>query len=289
MSAPSIAAAAKLIRSGGLVAFPTETVYGLGADALNPRAVAQIFEVKARPEFDPLIVHIADPEEISRLAETPPALRAAGAALCQKFWPGPLTIVLPKNPVVPDIVTSGLPTVALRLPDNAIALELIRQAGTPIAAPSANKFGCLSPTTAEHVRKQLPELECILDGGQTRVGIESTVIALRPDGFVILRQGIITAEELAKVLPASAQTIANAGLASPGLLPAHYSPRKPLYLNGTEPALAKNKTGYLALQKAPGGTRGRKCWRPAAICARPRLIYLARCTGWKTRRILTAL
>jgi len=240
-----IARAAELIRQGELVAFPTETVYGLGADALNPLAVAKIFELKERPSFDPLIVHIADIALVRELAQLG-ELENYFLLLSRKFWPGPLTIVLPKKNIIPDIVTAGLPTVAIRMPDNEIALELIRQSDCPIAAPSANKFGCLSPTTAGHVRKQFPALE-ILDGGPAKVGIESTVIALQADGFVILRQGIITKEELETVLPASLSPVENNGLASPGLLKAHYSPSKPLYFLGQHTA-DKSRAGLLTLR-----------------------------------------
>lgn len=173
MLTDQILEAAKLIREGELVAFPTETVYGLGADALNPYAVAKIFAAKERPTFDPLIVHIADINKVAELAfiESDYVYK-----LAEKFWPGPLSIVLPKKDIIPDIVSSGLPTVGIRMPNNPIALELIRLSGRPIAAPSANKFGRISPTTAAHVRKQLPEVKCVLDGGPTSIGIESTVI-----------------------------------------------------------------------------------------------------------------
>lgn len=225
--------AAQLIREGELVAFPTETVYGLGADALNPYAVAKIFAAKERPTFDPLIVHIADLNYISELAYTDSEFVNK---LAEAFWPGPLTMVLPRKPIIPDLVTADLPTVGIRMPNNEIALELIRQAQRPIAAPSANKFGRISPTKAEHVRKQLPDIKCILDGGQTSVGIESTVIALNADGFVILRQGIITHTELEKILPKSKfETAKETHLASPGLLNSHYSPIKPLYILGQQP------------------------------------------------------
>lgn len=146
------------------------------------------------------------------------------------FWPGPLTIVLPKNNIVPDIVTSGLPTVGIRMPRNQIALNLIAASGCPIAAPSANKFGRISPTTASHVRKQLSGIECILDGGPCEVGIESTVIALNPDGFIILREGFITSANLEIALPKSKEIKHNAPVASPGLLKSHYSPEKPLFI-----------------------------------------------------------
>jgi len=178
--------AAAFIRDGKVVAFPTETVYGLGADALNPMAVAKIFELKERPSFDPLIVHIASVDQLEALVKS---IDERVHKLAQTFWPGPLTIVLPKSSIVPDIVTSGLPTVGIRMPDNPVALELIRKAGCPVAAPSANKFGRISPTTAAHVRKQLPDVDYILDGGKTTIGIESTIISLTPAGFRILRNG----------------------------------------------------------------------------------------------------
>ncbi|NCA81059.1 MAG: threonylcarbamoyl-AMP synthase, partial [Sphingobacteriia bacterium] len=170
--------AAQAIREGEIVAFPTETVYGLGANALNPEAVAKIFATKERPSFDPLIVHISQVEDLYELTKT---VDERILALAKAFWPGPLTIVLPKSDIVPDIVTSGLPTVGIRMPNNEIALQLISEAGLPIAAPSANKFGRISPTTAQHVKKQLPELEHIIDGGACKIGIESTVIAVHDD------------------------------------------------------------------------------------------------------------
>lgn len=233
LSEKEIIEAAKIIKNGGLVAFPTETVYGLGADALNPHAVAKIFEAKERPSFDPLIVHIADIDNLNVLAQE---INENVYKLAEKFWPGPLTIVLPKKPIVPDIVTSGLDTVGIRMPNNVIALSLIRNAACPIAAPSANKFGRISPTNAMHVRKQLTDIECILDGGSTTVGIESTVISVHEDGFVILREGIITKEDLTSVIPQSKQEISKTELlSSPGNIKSHYSPNKPLYILGEHP------------------------------------------------------
>lgn len=185
--------AAQLIRDGKVVAFPTETVYGLGANALNAMAVARIYELKERPSFDPLIVHIADIEAIRQLTTTSDE---RVQLLADRFWPGPLTIILPKSEIVPDIVTSGLGTVGIRMPANPVARELIRRAGCPIAAPSANKFGQLSPTLARHVAKQLPDADFILDGGPADVGIESTIIALNEKGFEILRHGVITREDI---------------------------------------------------------------------------------------------
>lgn len=233
LSEKEIIEAAKIIKNGGLVAFPTETVYGLGADALNPHAVAKIFEAKERPSFDPLIVHIADIDNLNVLAQE---INENVYKLAEKFWPGPLTIVLPKKPIVPDIVTSGLDTVGIRMPNNVIALSLIRNAACPIAAPSANKFGRISPTNAMHVRKQLTDIECILDGGSTTVGIESTVISVHEDGFVILREGIITKDDLTSVIPQSKQEISKTELlSSPGNIKSHYSPNKPLYILGEHP------------------------------------------------------
>lgn len=225
-----IKAAAGVIRKGGLVAFPTETVYGLGANALDPEAVAKVFALKERPSFDPLIVHIADVEDITRLAARQDE---RVELLARAFWPGPLTIVVKKDPKVPDIVTAGLDSVGLRMPANDIALRLIEASGCPIAAPSANKFGQLSPTRAEHVRKAFPSLRHILDGGPCRVGVESTVITLDETGFLILRPGAITHEMLLKHLPASpAKATSVLEAASPGHMASHYSPTKPLFIKG---------------------------------------------------------
>lgn len=226
MKNDSIELAAKYIREGKVVAFPTETVYGLGANALNSMAVARIFELKERPSFDPLIVHIADKQDIAKYAY---AEDERIFKIIDKFWPGPLTIVLRKQPIIPEIVTSGLPTVGIRMPKEEIALELIRQSGCPIAAPSANKFGRISPTTAQHVRKYLPEVDYILDGGKTKVGIESTIISLTEKGFVILRNGFITREDIETILPFDEKYVENK-LTAPGMLKSHYSPAKPIYL-----------------------------------------------------------
>ena len=219
--------AAGIIRDGGIVAFPTETVYGLGANALNPLAVARIFEVKERPSFDPLIVHIADLDQLKLLttSEDPRIWKLAEA-----FWPGPLTLVLTKTDLVPQIVTSGLPTVGIRMPDHPVALALIRESGFPIAAPSANKFGRLSPTEATHVQRHLPGADFVLDGGTTRVGLESTIIRLESDGFQVLRPGGITREDLKAVLPESTKSIEAGSPEAPGMLASHYSPSKPFYL-----------------------------------------------------------
>ena len=227
-TAKEITEAASIIRQGGLVVFPTETVYGLGANALDAYAVSKIFEEKERPFFDPLIVHVAEFDSIEQLTtEKRPELKN----LMRAFWPGPLTIVVEKTTLIPDIVTAGLSSVGLRMPDNKTALALIREAGCPIAAPSANKFGRTSPTMLHHAKKQLSNLPYYLDGGKTTVGIESTVITLRDDGFIVLRPGYITAEDISAYMPQSKQ-VAVSKAEAPGMLESHYSPRKPLYILG---------------------------------------------------------
>ena len=229
MKKNSISEAAQIIKNGGLVAFPTETVYGLGANALNPFAVAKIFELKERPSFDPLIVHIASFEDLHILST---GICENVMRLAKHFWPGPLTIVLPKSSIVPDIVTSGLDTVGIRMPNNSIALELIKQSNCPIAAPSANKFGQLSPVNAHHVKKQLPNVDYVLDGGNTSVGIESTIVSIEGDTCRLLRPGFITLEDIENALPDIFifNSTRPEKLVSPGLLKSHYSPKKPLYI-----------------------------------------------------------
>lgn len=221
--------AAKIIQDGGLVAFPTETVYGLGANALNPFAVAKIFELKERPSFDPLIVHIASFDDLTTLST---GINENVLRLAKHFWPGPLTIVLPKSSIVPDIVTSGLDTVGIRMPNNPIALELIKQSRCPIAAPSANKFGQLSPVNANHVIKQLPNVDYVLDGGNTSVGIESTIVSIEGDICQLLRPGFISLDDIENALPNTFvfNSTRPEKLVSPGLLKSHYSPKKPLYI-----------------------------------------------------------
>ncbi len=224
----NIEAAARVLRQGGLVAFPTETVYGLGADAQNEKAVCKIFEAKKRPSFDPLIVHVASPEQAFKLWLDVPSL---AKSLIKAFWPGPLTIVLPKSEIVPDIVTSGLPTVAVRMPKNDAALALIRALGKPIAAPSANLFGYTSPTSASHVLEDLGEkVDLVLDGGHTIVGVESTVVKIENGTCVILRPGGVTFEQISSII--SLKKIKNAlnVIESPGQFDSHYAPWTPLIL-----------------------------------------------------------
>jgi L-threonylcarbamoyladenylate synthase len=230
-AATDIERAAELIRSGGLVAFPTETVYGLGANAFDSTAVARIFAVKGRPRQSPLIVHV-DSIDMARtlVLEWPDAANT----LARRYWPGPLTLVLPKQASIPDIVTAGLPTVGLRVPSHPLALALIRTAGVPIAAPSANPFTMLSPTTAEHVRRSLGDaVALVLDGGPATVGIESTVLSLAGEQPLLLRPGVIPLPEIEALIgPVRiAEAVETSGAhASPGMHARHYRPRTPLVL-----------------------------------------------------------
>jgi L-threonylcarbamoyladenylate synthase len=230
--------AARLLRAGRLVAFPTETVYGLGANALDAEAVASIYAVKRRPATSPLIVHVASIEMAQSLVSNWPEI---ADRLALRFWPGPLTLVLEKRlqkpPVIPAIVTAGLPSVGLRMPAHPIALALLRAAGVPLAAPSANRFTELSPTTADHVRLSLgSDIDYILDGGPCSVGIESTVLSLVGPRPILLRPGGISRTELEAIAgpvasASEVQTGAPAGAhPSPGMHPRHYSPRTPLLL-----------------------------------------------------------
>jgi L-threonylcarbamoyladenylate synthase len=241
--------AARLLKGGGVVAFPTETVYGLGADAFNTKAVARIFEIKQRPHFDPLIVHICSPDQLPLLVTE---ISAAAQALIDHFWPGPLTLVLPKNPAVPDLVTSGLPSVAVRMPGHPLALELLRQTGTPIAAPSANRFGCTSPTTAQHVFDQLAEtVDLILDGGPCPVGVESTIVSLMEGKPVLLRAGGIAAEEIERVIGPLLRIVhAPDRPTAPGQLSKHYAPRTPLlFRNKADLPTNARRVGLLAFRE----------------------------------------
>jgi L-threonylcarbamoyladenylate synthase len=225
-----LSSAAELIRAGELVAFPTETVYGLGANALDTAAIEKIYAAKGRPPSSPLIVHVSSIEMARSLVREWPE---RAEQLARIFWPGPLTLVLPKQPHVPDRVTAGLDTVGVRMPANPIALELIREAGVPIAAPSANMFGGLSPTTAQHVREGLGDrVAMVLDGGRTTVGIESTVLSLAGSHAVLLRPGMVTQQEIEAVIgPIQVRGPGTEGPhSSPGLHARHYSPKTPLLL-----------------------------------------------------------
>lgn len=225
----AIARAVELLRAGEVVALPTETVYGLAADALSAAAVVKIFETKERPHFDPLIVHLPERGWIERVTVLDDAMRARVEQLTDNFWPGPLTIVLPRADILPAIVTAGLTTVAVRMSAHPLFAEVLSAFGRPLAAPSANRFGRISPTTAADVAEELSgRIPLIVDGGATQHGIESTVIALRPEAIAILRLGPITREELARF--GEVHLRASGAAESPGQLPSHYRPQTSLMI-----------------------------------------------------------
>jgi len=246
ISSDSLKRAAQILCDGGLVAFPTETVYGLGADAFNPSALAKVFEAKNRPHFDPLIVHIAEIEMLENVADLSllnDEARKKLFLLAENLWPGPLSIILPKNKKIPALATSGLDTAAIRFPDHPVAQKLIILSTGAVAAPSANPFGSLSPTRAEHVRDKLGDkVDMILDGGSTRIGLESTVLDITGENIRILRPGGTPRDLIEKLIgfiPINNEQLkANneqESFASPGMLKSHYAPTKPLFvLNKTQ-------------------------------------------------------
>lgn len=243
----SIAIAVELLNKGDIVAFPTETVYGLGADALNPYAVAKIFEAKKRPKFDPLIVHIGEKDWIFDIAEDlPPDAKK----LIDAFWPGPLTIILKKKEIIPDIVTAGLTTVGIRMPSHPVALNLLRAFKKPVAAPSANPFGYMSPTKANHVAAMLKDrLPLILDGGDSVYGIESTIVSFAPNVIRIHRHGATIAEDLIGITKHISEKKDNGTCESPGELPYHYAPSRPLKIIHTVDEIASEQSSFLAFRK----------------------------------------
>jgi L-threonylcarbamoyladenylate synthase len=282
------AAAVELLRKGEIVALPTETVYGLAADALNSIAVAKIFEAKERPCFDPLIVHLPNRQWLERTVELPAHGLQLIFTLAEKFWPGPFTMVLPKREIIPDIVTAGLDTVAVRISAHSVFSDIVCAFGKPLAAPSANRFGQVSPTTAQHVLDELQgRIPLIIDAGPAKHGIESTIVAVRDDQIEVLRRGPISAEKLSKL--AKVAVICGAKqISAPGQLRSHYAPRTPLQLidsaesflpqkNQRVGLLAWNPTSgegdlqiaqrrtaaFARLRRAEGDRRSRKF---AAIC-----------------------
>ncbi|HUR56943.1 MAG TPA: L-threonylcarbamoyladenylate synthase [Opitutaceae bacterium] len=248
------------LRAGELVAVPTETVYGLAANALDPAACRKIFTAKGRPVSDPLIVHIHSLEQLTEIGKP----NKAALDLARAFWPGPLTLVLPKKNNVPDIVTAGRPSVAVRMPSHPLLRRLLKKAGIPLAAPSANLFGYVSPTTAAHVQDGLgKKISHILDGGPARIGLESTIVDVRSAQRIrLLRPGAVTKAQLERVLgqpvnaitPRVAAPKATTGQLAPGSLARHYSPRTPVSLHGTLPAGRKTAEAYVFLRK-PGIAR----------------------------------
>jgi len=238
--------AARVIKEGGLVAFPTETVYGLGADALNPKACAKIFEAKKRPLGDPLIVHISQKTDLFKLAKD---FSDEAVELINEFWPGPLTLVLKKENMVPDVVTAGLDTIAIRMPANEIALALIRESEVPIAAPSANLFGRPSPVTAQHVKEDLDDrIDMIIDGGKTLVGVESTVLDLTQEVPSILRPGGVSIEELKEVSKRVEIFNQKDRILFPGMYHRHYSPEAKVILIEGDDEIQVDKVRNLAYE-----------------------------------------
>lgn len=226
----SVSEAARLLKAGEVVAIPTETVYGLAGNAFEPKALAKIFAAKERPTFDPLIVHIADIAQLSDIAKDIPE---AAYKLAEAYWPGPMTIILPKKDCIPDLCTSGLPSVAVRFPSHPVAQAIIKESGLPLAAPSANLFKHVSPTTAEHVAAQLADrIAGIVDGGPCAVGVESSIISLAGSPTV-LRPGAITPEMFAKILGnvnvKESTSKPGQPMAAPGQCDTHYRPQVPLY------------------------------------------------------------
>lgn len=235
------------------MAIPTETVYGLAGNALDSIVVTKIFEAKQRPAFDPLIVHIPDPNKIQTYALNIPQ---AAYDLADVFWPGPLTILLEKSLSISDLVTSGLSRVGLRCPDHQLTLELLGNLTFPLAAPSANPFGYISPTTAEHVGRQLGDkVAYILDGGACKVGIESTVVGFENEQAVIYRRGGIDKKSIARITGKLVEKIVSSNPSAPGQLTQHYAPRKPLWLGDIDDLLNKigsQKVGLLLFEKSRG-------------------------------------
>ncbi len=242
----AIERAAGVLIDGGLVAFPTETVYGLGALGLDADAAASIFIAKGRPSFDPLILHLARAEQVERVAH----MNATARRIAERFWPGPLTLVLPKTQAVPDLVTSGLPSVAVRVPAHPVAHALLDAVGEPLAAPSANPFGKLSPTTAGHVQAGLDgRIDIILDAGPTSRGLESTIVSFVQDAPVILRAGAIPAEQIEEFLGVRLERHVSASRpSSPGQLDAHYAPHTPVVISD-EPVGHPARAGLVVLRR----------------------------------------
>ena len=249
-------AAVELLRKGEIVALPTETVYGLAADALNAIAVTKIFEAKDRPRFDPLIVHLPDRAWLEKDADIPAQDRQLILKLADKFWPGPFTMVLPKRQIIPEIVTASLDTVAVRVSAHPVFSEIIREFGKPLAAPSANRFGGVSPTAAQHVLDDLQDrITLIIEGGPTAHGIESTIVAIRDGKIDILRRGPITAEQLSELAKIDV-VAAGEKVSVPGQLPAHYAPKTRLRLIGDAKSFSPDKdqrVGLLAWNPVKSG------------------------------------
>lgn len=241
--------AADILRAGGVAVFPTETVYGIGASVFEPDGISRIFEIKKRPLMDPLIAHVACDDDVGALAENVPE---KARLLARRFWPGPLTMVLPKDDRIPDVVTAGLPSVAIRMPDHPVALDLIRRTGSPIAAPSANFFGATSPSRLAHVDGEIRnEVDAVVDGGPCRVGVESTIISFCQKPIALLRPGGIAVEEIEEIIGDIAlNPETKSEPAAPGMLDSHYAPTTPLVMQQSdEVATEDRRAGLLTFQE----------------------------------------
>ena len=246
----AVAAAVEVLKAKDLVALPTETVYGLAGDALELEAVAKIFEAKERPTFDPLIVHLASKEWLARLARPSDDTKPLLEKLMARFWPGPLTILFPKTDMVSDLVTAGLDNVAIRMPSHPVAVEVLKAFGRPLAAPSANRFGRVSPTRSEHVFEELSgRIPLIVDAGPTAVGLESTIVRIDANRIVILRQGAVSEESLAEIAPTQ-ELPQSQKILAPGQTASHYAPDKLVYLFDPEDVISQSRNAALI------------CWGP---------------------------
>ncbi len=267
--------AAAILQAGGLVAFPTETVYGLGANALSAEAVERIFSAKQRPAWDPLIVHLEHFDRLAAVAMVEPAFEVRVAQLAEAFWPGPLTMLLPRAPVIPDAVTAGRMRVGVRVPAHPVARELLQKTGLPLAAPSANRFGHVSPTTAQHVLHDLAgRIDAVLDGGASSVGVESTVVDVGQTPMLIYRSGAVTVEALQQVTGVPAEVFrteqeslgAPESLSSPGVGIRHYAPEARVVLCGPSAAsLEFAVRTVVAANAGPVGVLLPRGWAPKGL------------------------
>ena len=258
-------AAVELLRKGDLVALPTETVYGLAANALNSIAVAKIFEAKERPRFNPLIVHLPNRQWLKKISDLPAGDRQLILKLADKFWPGPFTMVLPKREIVPDIVTAGLNTVAVRLSAHRVFVEIVGEFDEPLAAPSANRFGRVSPTTAQHVLEELDgRIPLIIDAGPTKHGIESTIVAVRDGKIAVLRRGPITNEQLSEFADIVSVNVTQR-ISAPGQLPSHYRPTTPLRLIDNAEEFSPQKSQRIGLLAWHAGSNDHRSLKFAAV------------------------
>ena len=282
-------AAVEVLRKGDVVALPTETVYGLAAKAVDPIAVAKIFAAKERPRFDPLIVHLPNRGWLGKVVDVPAGDRQLIDRLTEKFWPGPFTMVLPKREIIPDIVMAGLDTVAVRSSAHPVFADIIAELDEPLAAPSANRFGRISPTTARHVLDELDgRIPLIIDAGPTEHGIESTIVGIRDGKIMIFRRGPITYEQLSEFAEVSC-VLAASKISSPGQLPSHYAPRTPLRLIDNAEGFPVEKDRCVGLLAWNGGFRAPQAFAAVRILSDRRDLKEAAANLFRYLRELDAL